>query len=299
MAQDENPNVSEQAIVRKRGKIARYVKRAFFSLAVVYLLIVVLMSVFETTLVYPGRAASVGNWNPRFTREEVVFRSEDGTELVGWYLPLENASRTVLVFHGNAENVATTSAAYGDRLRKTLEASVFVFDYRGFGKSTGTPSENLVIQDGNAALDWLLNREGKHANEVIYYGCSLGGGVALGVAERNPPQALILDRTFDTMVNAAFHNYPWLPVPLIMRNRFDNLGRISKLDMPVFQSHFEGDELVPLALGRRLAASAKSVTFLELPGGHHLARLPEDYWKELRDFVSQLEARERSPREKE
>jgi fermentation-respiration switch protein FrsA (DUF1100 family) len=67
----------------------------------------------------------------------------------------------------------------------------------------------------------------------------------------------------------------------------------------VFQSHFEGDELVPLALGRRLAASAKSVTFLELPGGHHLARLPEDYWKELRDFVSQLEARERSPREKE
>ncbi|MEQ1905009.1 MAG: alpha/beta hydrolase [Pirellulaceae bacterium] len=299
MAQDENPNVSEQAIVRKRAKIARYVQRTFFSLAVVYLLIVILMSVFETKLVYPGRAASVGNWNPSFVREEVVFRSEDGTELVGWYLPVANSSRTVLVFHGNAENVATTSAAYGDRLRTTLDANVFVFDYRGFGKSAGIPSENLVIQDGNAALEWLLEHEGKVASEVIYYGCSLGGGVALGVAERNPPNVLVLDRTFDSMVNAAFYNYPWIPVPLIMRNRFDNVGRISKLDLPVFQSHFAGDELVPLALGRRLAASAKSVKFLEMPGGHHLARLPEDYWKELRCFFSQIEARELPPGEKE
>ena len=214
---------------------------------------------------------------------------------MGWYLPCENASRSVLVFHGNAENVATTSTAYGDRLRTTLDANVFVFDYRGFGKSHGSPSEKLVIQDGNAALEWLLEREGKVADEIIYYGCSLGGGVALGVAECKPPKALVLDRTFDTMVNAAFYNYPWLPVPLIMRNRFDNLGRIAKLEIPVFQSHFTDDELVPLSHGRRLSVAAKSVKFLELPGGHHLARLPESYWQELRGFVAQIESRNQFP----
>ncbi len=247
------------------------------------------MSAFETKLVYPGSSASNGNWNPKFSREEVSFVSADGTALVGWYLPFEKAATTVLIFHGNAENVATTSAAYGDRLRTELGANVFVFDYRGFGKSKGTPTEVSVIEDGVAALDWLLERENKVANEVVFYGSSLGGGVLLGVAERTPPKAIVLDRTFDSMVNAAFHNYPWLPVSLVMRNRFDNVQRISKLDVPVFQSHFTDDDLVPLALGRELSAAAKSATFLELPGGHHLARLPEDYWKELRVFVTQFE----------
>jgi uncharacterized protein len=277
---------------KQRFDYRRRALRFLRFIVVAYVVVVLFMALNETRLVYPGRPPTIGNWKPSFKFEAIAFESADGTELEGWLLPYPDAKRAVLLFHGNAENVATTSAGYGNMLRTVLQADVFVYDYRGFGNSHGTPHEQGLIDDGIAAVDWLSNRTDKPANEIIFYGSSLGGGVAIGVAESRPPKMLLLDRTFDSLVGAAGDNYPWLPVRWIMRNRYPSADRLARLDIPVFISHFRNDELVSIERSRRLFAASPSDAkqFLEMDSGGHLAPLPFSYWEELHKFVSALDS---------
>ncbi len=260
--------------------------------AVGYVAVVLWLMYNETSLVYPGMPPSVGNWQPNFACETIRFRSADGTELEGWFLPHGAPQRDIVLFHGNAENIAATSAAYGDRLRDELQANVLVFDYRGFGNSKGTPSERALIEDGIAAVDWLSQRVGKPPEEMIFYGSSLGGGVAIGAAESRQPRILIVDRTFDSLVGVAGDSYPLIPVSWLMRNRFPSAERLARLPVPLIQSHFRDDELISLARAKRLFAAAPSPlkVFIELDGGGHLAPLPAAYWQRLREAVAELES---------
>lgn len=261
-------------------------------LAAGYVALVLWLMYNETSLVYPGMPPSIGNWQPNFAFETIRFRSADRTELEGWFLPHAAPRRDIVLFHGNAENVAATSAAYGNRLRDELQANVLVFDYRGFGNSAGTPSERAIIEDGIAAVDWLSQHVGKRPEELIFYGSSLGGGVAIGVAEFRRPRLLIVDRTFDSLVGVAGDSYPLVPVSWLMRNRFPSAERLARLPVPLIQSHFRDDELISLARAKRLFAAAPSPfkMFIELDGGGHLAPLPEAYWQRLREAVAELES---------
>ena len=183
-------------------------------------------------LVYPAPSSRKGDWTPRWIEnEDVHFKSDDGTRLHGWFVPHPNPRYTILYSHGNSEHVGNQVNMLL-RLESMLEATVFVYDYRGYGQSAGKPTERGLIADGLAAHRWLAERVGVPLQDVVVMGRSLGGGVSVAVAAEQGCKALVLDATFSRMVDAASHKFPWLPVKTMMRDRYDSLARIEQFDRP-------------------------------------------------------------------
>jgi uncharacterized protein len=244
--------------------------------------------VVERLLVYPAPSVSKGDWSPRWIEnEDVVFSSGDGTKLHGWFVPHPEPKHVILYSHGNCEHVGNQVNQLL-RLQSMLDATVFVYDYRGYGRSLGRPTERGLIEDGLAAHDWLLGRSGLTAEQVVLMGRSLGGGVSVAVAAQRGAKALVLDATFPRMVDAASYNYPWLPVKTLMRDRYDSLARIEQYHGPVFQSHRTTDEVVPVELARQVTerAPGKLKQFFEIPRGRHNEPLPPDYYTAVDEFLS-------------
>ena len=279
----------------RKHPLIRFLRNLVIGVLTIYLCVILFLVFSETRLVFPGidkdRGKS-GNWEPDFEFEEVWLDSADGFKIHGWFLTKTDASRSVLLFHGNAEDVPHVAERYARRVGEAIDANVLVYDYRGFGKSTGSPNESNTIDDGELMLDWLIDRsKSSGAQEIIYYGSSLGGGVAVGLAERRTPAHLVLDRTFDALTSPGAEQYPWIPVKLIMRNRFDSASRIADIDAPLFQSHNTNDQLCKIKFARRLFKQAKTTDkeFYELPEGGHFDNLPDHYWQKLQSY---FEARE-------
>ena len=261
-----------------------------------YLFAVVFLAWNETSLVYPGATTERGNWNPKFLDfEEVKFQSEDGTNLVGWFLPapgqVKESSRNILICHGNAENVAMVANGFGQTFQRNFNANVFIFDYRGFGKSEGTPDEDGVFADSVAALDVLCQKTNSQPSNVILVGHSLGGGPAVYLAKERGCRMLVLQRTFSSLPDTAAHSYPIFPVHWIMQNRMDSINRIGDCPQPLFQSHGAADSLIPISLARRLfdKSPTEKKQFFAVEDMDHWDPLPTQYWVELKAFMGQLE----------
>lgn len=245
----------------------------------------------ERLLVYPAPSADAGDWDPRWIEnEEVWFNSADGTRLHGWFVPHENPKHVILYSHGNSEHVGNQVNTLL-RLQSLLDATVFVYDYRGYGRSEGKPTEAGLIADGLAAQQWLSMRTGLSINDIVLMGRSLGGGVSVAVAAERGCKALVLDATFSRMVDAASYNYPWLPVRTMMRDRYDSLARIKDYYGPVFQSHRTTDEVVPVKLARQVTdrAPGELKQFYEIPTGRHNEPLPEAYYEALASFLAEVD----------
>jgi uncharacterized protein len=256
-------------------------------LVVAYLLIVLGMMFLETWLVYPIPRLEWGDWNPKgFQFEDVHFTSADGTKLHGWFVPHANSTRAVLYCHGNGEDVASVGELAA-HLSDVLQASVFVFDYRGYGHSEGSPNEAGCIADGCAAQQWLAKRMNIQPADVIIIGRSLGSAVAIGVAAENGARALILECAFPTMPDVAALHYPWLPVRWVMKNRYDNLTRIQHYNGPLLQSHGTTDTLIPMTLARTLfdAAPSRGKKWLEFNNNGHNDAPPRHYYNDLAAFL--------------
>lgn len=284
---------------KKKLTFGRALIRLMIIIALGYVAIIVMMMANETYLIFPGSKFPKGDWETtQFEFEEINFESADGTRLVGWFLPrpdrvgsAEEPStfETVLFCHGNAENAAQASWS-GNEFRNKLNADVLVFDYRGFGKSEGSPNEPGVLADSEAALEWLCDRTDRTPEEVIVVGRSLGGGPAVHLAAKCGCKTLVLQRTFSSIADTAQHHYRWLPVRLLMRNPFLSIEKIKSCEIPLFQSHGDVDTVVPIQLGRKLhdASPANRKKFLECPGMGHFDGLPTEYWSELKSFLEEL-----------
>ncbi len=272
-----------------------------------YLIVLLFLILNETKLVYPSSKFPRGNWEPDdFVFEEIEFLAGDGTRLVGWYLPanqkpetgddrngepVSQSTETILLCHGNAENVAQSANYMGNDFRKTLNANVFIFDYRGFGKSEGTPSEPGLIDDSESALQWLSDRSGLSPDKIIIVGHSIGGGPAVHLAGKFGCKALVLDRTFNSLVAAAEANYPIFPLRYFMQNQFRSDEKIADYDGPLFQSHGVDDQLIPLELAKKLfdTAPTENKRFLLFEGMGHFDWMPENYWPELKAFIGNVD----------
>ncbi|MGI9454940.1 MAG: alpha/beta hydrolase [Aeoliella sp.] len=251
----------------------------------------------ERLLVYPAPSTKSGDWDPRWIdNEEVWFESSDSTRLFGWYVPHPDPRHIILYSHGNNEHLGNQVNTLL-RLQSTLNATVFVYDYRGYGKSEGKPTEQGLITDGLAAQKWLAERVGLPLSEIVLMGRSLGGGVSVAMATQQPCKAVVIDATFSRMVDAASYNYPWLPVKTMMRDRYDSVARVKNYTGPIFQSHRATDEVVPVALARKVTdrAAGKLKQFFEIPHGRHNEPLPPDYYTALGEFLDRVTATNDQP----
>jgi uncharacterized protein len=258
-------------------------------LLIAYLVVVVIAMFLEDSLIFHPSPYPDGIWNPRGLQfEDAWFDASDGTRLHGWYLPHSDARGTVLFCHGNAGNV-THREAILRRLHDISRVTVFIFDYRGYGRSEGRPSENGVLADARAARTWLARREGLAEDRLILMGESLGGAVAVDLAAHGGARGLILESTFTTMADVASYHFPWIPVRLLIRTRLDSLGKIKDYHGPLLECHGDADSIVPFHLGRQLFEAANEPKrFIRFPGGDHNDLRGEPYYKALGEFVAGL-----------
>jgi len=218
--------------------------------------------------------------------EDVRPTAEDGVRLHGWYVPGPRAV-TILWCHGNAGNISHRL----DNLRlmrERLGVATLLFDYRGYGASEGTPSEIGTYRDARAFRSWLRNRQ-VVAGPVVYFGRSLGAGVAAQLAAEDPPAALILETPFTSvraMANATVPGAGYL-----FRTRYDTLGRIVDVRAPVLIFRAGADEIVPSHHGRALFEAAREPKrFVEIPGARHNDTYVvggASYWQAWEGFLSE------------
>jgi fermentation-respiration switch protein FrsA (DUF1100 family) len=172
------------------------------------------------------------------------------------------------VFHGNAGNRAHRGPLAAALQRHGLQ--VFLVDYRGYGGNPGTPTESGLAKDSRAARAYLNGRPDIDRSRIVYFGESLGTAVAIDLAAEHPPAALVLRSPFTSMADVAQHHYPFLPVHLLLRDRFAAIDQIRRLQVPLLVIAGGRDRIVPIESSRRLYdAAVASKTFLVLPGADH------------------------------
>ncbi len=249
--------------------------------------ILVLFKSLENKLVYHPTTAAEGWLAPPSERvEDVWLTTPTGDRIHGWWLPTDDLrpAGAILICHGNGGNLSHRGRMMADLTNATGQP-VLAFDFPGYGKSDGKPSEDGCYDAGIAALKWLFEKGIPTANVVIL-GESLGGGVATELATRMPPRALVLVKTFTSLPAAAKWHYPWLPTHWLMSNRFDSLAKLPTLTCPVFVAHGTADRVVPFAHGEALFAAANEPKrFLRLEGQDHNAWLTEDFHTAMAEFL--------------
>jgi len=222
------------------------------------------------------------------TLEDIELHTADGVKLHARWCPNANAKGAVLYCHGNSGNLEYFARVTRD-FYTSLDRSVFIFDYPGFGKSEGKPSEAGCYAAADSAYQWLRAR-GVPADRIVIAGESLGGGVATELASRRPHQALVLIRTFTSTPEVARQTFSLVSAKSIMFNQFDSLKRIGSCRSPIFIAQADKDGLIPFAQGEKLRdACTAPVRFHVLHGCEHSDPLPADFFTNLRGFLDQTE----------
>ncbi|MCX7394253.1 MAG: alpha/beta hydrolase [Planctomycetales bacterium] len=223
----------------------------------------------EQLLIYPQSVA------PSFARHgqaggrQVWVETENRQQLDARYFAHRHPQAVALYCHGNVGTVEKWAVLAG-RLSKMHRLSILVFDYRGYGRSTGIAHERGILQDAEAARNWLAQENGIQACDVVLIGRSLGGAVAVDLASNGGARGLILESTFSSLPDVAERHAAWLLPEWNMTQRLNSLQKIKNYSGPLLQSHGDTDYLIPLALAKELFATAPGPKkFIVVPEGTH------------------------------
>jgi hypothetical protein len=268
------------------------VKRMVFlvisSLVLVYVLLIAYVYVKQgSMLFFPLKEIETTPLAIGFDYQEVTLRTKDGVDISAWYIPAEDTRGFVLFCHGNAGNISHRLDSI--RIFHNLGLGVLIFDYRGYGRSKGTPDEEGTYRDAEAAWDYLVNSLHVAPERIILFGRSLGSAVAAEIALRKQTGALIMESGFTSVPDLGSSFYPYLPVRLLSKYRYASIEKVGKIKMPKLFIHSPEDEIVPYEQGRRLFESASEPKeFLQLTGGHNEGFLlsGETYVEGLNSFLS-------------
>ena len=272
--------------------IRKRLVRLLFSVLVGYILVLVLVRIFEARFVffpdYPGRLA--GDWNPRnLAVQDTWLTTSDGAKLHAWWIPNEKAKFTFLAFHGNAGNIADRAPIY-EFLRDT-PGNVLAVEYRGYGQSEGKPSEAGLYRDAATAYEYLVNAKRIDPKTIISFGQSLGTAVAAHLAAQQQVGAVILEAPFPSAARLAKLIFRFLPgLSFLVRGQFDTQARVQEIHTPIFIVHCRQDPVLPFTLGQEVyLASNPPKTLLEINGlCHEEASIiaPEKYRAALQNFLN-------------
>ncbi len=216
---------------------------------------------------YPGAGSDATPAAAGLNYNTVRLTTTDGLQLSAWYVPAADERGVILFCHGNAGNISNRISTL--ELLNELGFSTFIFDYRGYGRSEGKPTEDGTYRDAEAAWQYL-HSQGYNESEIIIMGRSLGASVAAELAHRHKPKAVVLESSFTSVPDVAAELYPLLPVRWLSRFEYNTIDYLQSITAPVLIVHSRDDEIIPFSHGQRLFAAAKPPKqFLELKGGHN------------------------------
>lgn len=233
-----------------------------------YGLLVLMLFLFQTRLIFPRGGTFYQTPDALGWQYEDVVLQVDGETTHGWFVPAPESRGVVLFSHGNAGNIAHRFDSM--TIFRSLGFDVLIYDYGGYGKSTGGPSETRCYQDIRAMWYYLTTDRGVSPDRIVLFGRSLGGAAAVDLATEIRPAGLILESCFFSVTQMAWETFPIAPMRLLVRHKLDNTAKIGRVACPVLFVHSPDDEIIPYRHGRELYERCNAPkTFLDIRGDHN------------------------------
>ena len=265
-------------------------KRLFYIFAIVYIILIAFISIFQSKLIYfPSTDVDVNPKTVGLEYESIIFEANDKTKLHAWYIPKKDANTTLFFLHGNGGNISHRLDSI--KLFNSLGINVFIFDYRGYGNSEGSASEQNTYDDAKVAWQYLLKSKSIKAEDVIIFGRSLGGTIAAKLGSDLKPKAVILESTFTTVKELASDVYPFVPGFLI-HFKYETTKYLKNIDCPILIVHSENDNIIPFKQGEAVFKNANEPkTFVKIRGDHNYGFIESRhiYVPALKSFLQEID----------
>lgn len=262
-------------------------KFLMISVSCAWIGIAVFVYFYQSRLIFlPNKELTTTPTDQGLAYVDVAIPTTDGEVLHAWFVPYPTASASVLFLHGNGGNISDRLLTLA-RLHE-MQLNVLMLDYRGYGRSTGKPSAQGTFLDAQAGWNYLINEQDEQRDNIVVYGRSLGGAVAVELASRMRPRALIIESTFTSIADMASDIYPYLPTRMLLRHKYPSIKTIVRISVPLLVAHSTDDELIPLRHGQRLFEVApEPKQFYRLVGSHNQAFTAsgQTYYDTLSQFI--------------
>ena len=254
-------------------------------LITIYVIICLVIFLSQRKLLYHPNENNYLDENKLTHKIEKVFVKSDN-QLIGWYHFKDRKYKTLLFFHGNAGNLQ--NRIYKLNEIAELELNYLIIAYRGFSGNEGKPTEEGLYNDSMAAKRWLNSNSIDDSN-IILYGESLGTAVAVDLGSKFPFAGIILESPFTSMVELSKIYYPYLPVSLLLKDRYDSINKISKITFPKLVMHGDKDNIVPFSMGKRMFESFSEPKFSYFKSGDdHMMDFDQELLGNIKNFINEL-----------
>ena len=253
----------------------------------VYTLILVILYLYQRNLLYHPNENNYSDDNISVDIKKVRITTSDNVELVGWYHEKNLKDyKTLIFFHGNAGSL--DNRIYKINHFQNMNINFLIIAWRGFSGNSGKPSEQALYEDGKSAIKWLI-KKGVKEKDLILYGESLGTGVAVDLAQNKSYAGIILETPFTSMVDAAKNVYPYIPVGLLLKDKYENDKKIKKINIPVLVMHGEEDQIVPFKMGKKIFEMANKPKYSYFTKyDDHMMEFDEKLVFALNSFIESL-----------
>jgi len=265
----------------------KYFYLAASSVVLAYFIIILFVYFYQRNLLYHPSENNYLNDKITFNYEEIFIETDKNINLKSWFIKKDlNKFKTILIFHGNAGNLF--NRVYKLNELNKLDVNILLISWRGFSGNKGKPTEKNLYHDAKEAVKWLNNR-GVISKNIILYGESLGTGAATELGTSNEFGGIILESPFTSIANAAKIYYPYLPVNIILKDRYDSIGKIKHITIPILIMHGKKDNIVPQKMGLELYEKANQPKFSYFPeNDDHMMEYNNTLLKNIKLFINKI-----------
>jgi fermentation-respiration switch protein FrsA (DUF1100 family) len=265
----------------------KYFYLAVSSVVLAYFLIILFVYFYQRNLLYHPSENNYLNDKITFNYEEIFIETDKNINLKSWFIKKDlNRFKTILIFHGNAGNLF--NRVYKLNELNKLDVNILLISWRGFSGNKGKPTEKNLYHDAEEAVKWLNNR-GAISKNIILYGESLGTGVATELGTSNAFGGIILESPFTSIANAAKIYYPYLPVNIILKDRYNSIGKIKNITTPILIMHGKKDNIVPQKMGLELYEKANQPKFSYFPeNDDHMMEYNDNLLNSIKLFINKI-----------
>ena len=262
----------------------KYLYLTLSSLIIAYIVLIIFIYFYQRNLLYHPSENNYQNDKIQFKYDEIFINVDEEIQLKSWIIKKDfKKLKTLVIFHGNAGHLSNRIYKLNELYK--LDINILLISWRGFSGNKGSPTENNLYSDAKASINWL-NEQGVNNGQIILYGESLGSGVAVELGKENNFNSIILESPFTSIENSAKIYYPYLPVRLLLKDRYDSISKIKMIHTPILIMHGKKDDVVPFSMGKELFEKANNPKQSYFTNeDDHMMEFNFSLLREIEDFI--------------